>query len=127
MTAQPATIGHQWTQASSDRMEDTINKLNELGSGTGVGANFYPGAADDLKVRFGDHKHGIEYVTLAPHEVAAVRAYMDRHDKPENAKVRKLFADADKALVSAQEYVREYYAKNAGKMATKAAQHMRAA
>lgn len=127
MTAQPATIGHQWTQASSDRMEDIIDKLGRLGAGTGVGPNFYPGAADNLKVRLGDHKHGIEYVTLTPQEVATVRAYMDRNDKPEYAKIRELFAAADKAFVRGQSYAREYYEKNAAKIITQAPSHMRAA
>lgn len=117
MTAQPVTIGNPSAEITSDFIEETISKLNALGSGTGVGGNFYPGAKDELKVRFGDHARGVEYVVLAPQKIAEVRAYMAGNDKPENtekfAKISKLFAEADTVLARAASYAQEYHAGKA--------------
>ena len=141
MTAQPASpatsIEQQWTPVAADKNEDIIGKLNQLGSGTGVGPNFYPGAADDLKVRFGDHSRGVEYVVLTPQEINDVRAYMDRAgDKPEYKKVRALFSEADTVLARATSYAQEYHANKAkvslpvavaAAPVTRSAPHVRAA
>lgn len=106
MTAQPLAGAYQFTSDTAAHVEEIINKLQELGSGTGVGANYYP-AAQEIKLRFGDHAHGLQHIELAPQEIATVRAYMAQEDKPEFRKVRDLFADADSALLRAQDYVRE--------------------
>lgn len=113
MSEQPATIGYQFTSVTAARMEEIINKIQMLGSGTGVGVNFYPDATEELKVRFGDHAHGIQHVVLSPQDMVTVRAYMNLADKPEYAKVRTLFAEGDSALVRAGDYAREYTAKKA--------------
>ena len=110
MSAQPAVLEFQFTSATADRMDDIISKLQELGSGTGVGANLYLGT-NELKVRFGDHSHGFEHLVLAPQEMAAVRSYMDQRNSPDDKKVRALLAEGDAALIRAGEYVREQYGK----------------
>ena len=110
MNAQPATIGFQFTSATAARMDEIINKLQELGSGTGVGANLYLGT-NELKARFGDHAHGCEHLVLAPQEMLAVRSYMDQRNNPDDKKVRTLLAEADAALIRAGEYAREQHGK----------------
>ncbi len=115
MTAQPIRGEFQFTSQTAQRQEEIVSKLNELNKGIGVGANYYPGGTDKLKVRFGDHNHGISHVVLTPQEIMTVRAYMDIQDKsgqnPAFNKARALFEEADGALIRAQDYIREQGAK----------------
>lgn len=114
--AQPIRDEFQFTSQTAQVQEETINKLNELAVGIAVGANYYPGAVEKLKVRFGDHNHGASHVVLAPQDIAGLRTYMDNQDKAyENEtfnKVRAMFGEADSALARAHDYIRE----QAGKM-----------
>lgn len=115
MTAQPLRGAFQPTTQTDTRQEEIISKLNELSKGIGVGANYYPGSTDPLKVRFGDHNHGASHAVLTPQEIAAVHAYMDDHDNgranPAFNHVRALFQDADDALARARDYIREQQAR----------------
>lgn len=115
MTAQPIRNEFQFTSQTAQRQEEIVNKLNELATGIGVGVNYYPGGADKLKVRFGDHRHSMSHVVLTPQEILTVRAYMDNQDQsrqsPAYNKARALFDEADGALVRAQDYIREQGAK----------------
>lgn len=111
MTAQPIRGEFQFSTQTAQRQEEIISKLNELNTGIAVGANYYPGGADKLKLRFGDHKHGINHTILTPQEMATLRNYMDNRDKsgqnPAFNKVRTLFNEADGALARAHDYIRE--------------------
>ncbi len=115
MTAQPIRGEFQFTATSQVAQQEVISKLNELNTGIGVGANYYPGGTDKLKVRFGDHNYGISHVVLTPQDIMTVRAYMDIQDKsgqnPAFNKARALFEEADGALIRAQDYIREQGAK----------------
>ncbi len=101
----------QFTTVTTAVIEESISKINELGNGTGVGANYYPHGSQMLKVRFGDHKHGQSHVVLAPQEIAAIRAYIQQKDpvqgNPHYNRVLAVFKDADDALRRAQDYIRE--------------------
>ncbi|HEY0902037.1 MAG TPA: hypothetical protein VGD95_07935 [Micavibrio sp.] len=101
---------YQFTKETARRMEDILNKLNELGTGTGVGASYYLQGPEKLKARFGDHSHGITHAVLTPGDIAAVRAYIRFQDPgqsdPRFAKARALFTEADDVLARAQDYVR---------------------
>lgn len=114
MSTQPATLGYQWTSATAARMEEFSHKIQELGTGTGVGANYYLDTKE-LKVRFGDHNHGIQHLLLSVPEMAALKSYAEQDKAPENAaknaKVLRLIGDGEDALNRARDYLREEEAK----------------
>lgn len=112
---QPVRGEFQFIAKTAAHIEETINKLNELSTGTGVGANYYPDGAEKLKLRFGDHDRGISHVVLTPHEIMAVRSYIHQKDPqgtdPQYKQPLHLFKEADEALRRAQDYIREQAAK----------------
>lgn len=118
--SQPASLGYQWTSATAARMEEFSQKIQELGSGTGVGANYYLDTKE-LKVRFGDHNHGIQHLLLTPQEMGALKSYAEQEKTPENAKVLRLIGEGEDALVRARDYLREEEAKGTLKAAPRPA------
>ena len=120
MSTQPASLGYQWTSATAARMEEFSQKIQELGTGTGVGANYYLDTKE-LKVRFGDHNHGIQHLLLSVPELAALKSYAEQQNTPENAKVLGLISDGEDALNRARDYLREEEAKGTLKAAPRPA------
>lgn len=117
MSAQPAIATSQFTSATTDRTEEIINKIQELGSRAGVGPNYYP-ATGELKLRFGDHAHGSHYLVITPEEMAAARDYVAQQpDQSQYGKVIALFKEGDRALDRAESYFREQQAKTGAKFA----------
>ncbi len=104
MGEKPMSGAYQFTSATAAHLEEIANKIQTLGSGTGVGVNYNRGSKE-MAVRFCDHAHGIGYLELAPAEMATLKSYVEQRHSPEDAKVLRLLADGEGALTRAREYL----------------------